>query len=135
MDPRRGSAGRVSGKVEPQQWLAGRRVQDTGKIGPPPRLHALTYPRKKASAIRCRTATYYGPRRGRPWTRSPLPFTESLQACNRMLRNMWVRKTYVFISSYLRSRRGILRTNKAIVFAWVLLLVGFATGCCTGNAQ
>ena len=46
-------------------------VQDSK--GTPLRLHPLRHPRKKASTIRCRTAKYYGPRRRRPWPRSPLP--------------------------------------------------------------
>src|SRR5215218_9244043 len=40
-----------------------------------------------------------------------------------------------FKGSYRRSGRGIMRTNTAIVFAWALLLVAFATSCSYRNAE
>src|SRR5215211_9194398 len=40
-----------------------------------------------------------------------------------------------FKGSDRRSGRGIMRTNTAIVFAWALLLVAFATGCSYRNAE
>jgi hypothetical protein len=48
---------------------------------------------------------------------------------------MWVRKTYVIYKPLSSVWGGVVNTNKAIVFAWVVLLVAFATGCGTGNAQ
>src|SRR3712207_9177620 len=52
-----------------------------------------------------------------------------------LFRSMWVRKTYVFYKLLSSVWGGVVKTNKAIVFAWVVLLVAVATGCGTGNAQ